>query len=234
MNGIPKIIHQIWSDKYKPLPSFCSVLAETWKEEHPNWTYVLWNDEMMDQFVKEKYPQYYEQYNALIYDIERWDVVRFFILNTIGGMYVDTDYECLKNIESLIENSNLAIALEPNHHQSLNTMHVLSNALMASVPHHFFWDRVIDVVFSNRALDGISPSDKFTYVLESTGPRMLSRLYSSLSADEKSDITLLAPKHVMPFDLGQIKQVMAGIENEELEACLNEAYAVHYYSYTWV
>ncbi|MBK5719813.1 hypothetical protein JGH11_02885 [Dysgonomonas sp. Marseille-P4677] len=233
MKNIPKIIHQIWSDKYKPLPPFCSVLAETWKEKHPDWMYILWNDKMMDEFVQKEYPQYCDAYNNLTFDIQRWDAIRFFILKKMGGLYIDTDYECLENIKPLIENARFAIALDPDsHYHMINFPHILNHALMASIPNHPFLERVINEIFSEKVYK-TSPENKFLYVMETTGPRMISQLYYSISLDEKSDILLLEPKYVTPFDLTQINMLKSGVENEELEACLDEAYAVHYYSNSW-
>jgi Mannosyltransferase OCH1 and related enzymes len=231
---IPKIIHQMWSEIYKPLPKACSRLAETWKEKHPDWTYLFWNEKMMDDFMKIEYPDYYDLYSSLPYDIQRWDTIRFFILKKMGGLYVDVDYECLENIEPLIEGADIAIALEPDSHSpGLRVPCVLSNALFASIPNHPFLDQAIDRIFFHKTLK-YSPSNKFKYVLETTGPLMLSLLHQSLDLDQKSKITLLAAKHVMPYDLRQIKLVVSGIENDELESCLDEAYAVHYYTNTWV
>ena len=62
-----KIVHQIWSDKYQPLPAFCQELTKTWKENHSDWDYILWNEEMLDCFIKEEYPEYYRMYNEFTY-----------------------------------------------------------------------------------------------------------------------------------------------------------------------
>jgi len=233
MKSIPKIIHQVWSDKYKPLPSFCTTLAETWKDKHPDWTYILWNDKMMDELVRCEYPQYYDLYNNFTFDIQRWDVIRFLILKKMGGLYIDTDYECLENIEILIADVNFAIGLDPeSHYHIVNYPYILNHALMASVQNHPFLDRVIYEIFTKKTF-WATPANKVPYVLETTGPRMMSQLYDSLSHDEKSDILLLAPKYVTPFDLRQIEMLKTGIRNEELESCLAEAYAIHYYSNSW-
>ncbi|MFV0329291.1 MAG: glycosyltransferase family 32 protein [Dysgonomonas sp.] len=233
MKNIPKIIHQIWSDKYKPLPPFCSVLAETWKEKHPDWMYILWNDKMMDEFVQKEYSQYCDAYNNLTFDIQRWDAIRFFILKKMGGLYIDTDYECLENIEPLIENAGFAVALDPeSHYYIVSYPYILNHALMASIPNHPFLDRVINEIFIKKP-DETTALNKIRYVMSTTGPQMLSQLYDRLSSDEKSNILLLEAKYVTPFDLEQINMLKAGVENEELEACLDEAYAVHYYSNSW-
>ena len=62
-NQIPKIIHQIWSNKYEELPEIFQDLGMTWKNYHPNWKYILWNDEQMNHFIHSFYPEYEESYN---------------------------------------------------------------------------------------------------------------------------------------------------------------------------
>lgn len=42
---IPKILHQIWSDKEKPLPAEFAKMAETWKYDYPEWKYIYWNEQ---------------------------------------------------------------------------------------------------------------------------------------------------------------------------------------------
>lgn len=231
---VPRIIHQIWSDLYQPLPPFMELLSETWKEMHPNWEYILWNERMMRDFVKEEYKNLYQIFLDLPYDMQRWDISRFLILNKIGGVHIDTDYECLVNIEPLIKKDNFSIALEPELHcKKYNIECVLNSALMASIPNHFFLRKVIEKVFSKDTFNR-DRKHKTIYILNTTGPLMLSYLYEELTTVEKGKINLLPAKYVTPFDGEQIKQIKAGIENEELEACLEEAYAVHYFTSLWI
>lgn len=69
MNGIPKIIHQIWSDKYKPLPNLFLTLSQTWKNTHSDWEYIYWNEEKMENFVKEEFPEYDYFYHSFPFDM---------------------------------------------------------------------------------------------------------------------------------------------------------------------
>ena len=81
MRTIPTIIHQIWSDSEMPLPEHFKVLCDTWKKDYPEWEYRLWNDQMMDQFVQEHYPQYWNIYSRFPYNVQRWDAMRYLILD---------------------------------------------------------------------------------------------------------------------------------------------------------
>ncbi|MDR1223316.1 MAG: hypothetical protein LBL07_10645 [Tannerella sp.] len=233
--AIPKIIHQVWSDKYKPLPDFCASLAETWKEKHPDWKYIYWNEEMMNSFVDLVYPGLSECYHSLLYDVQRWDAVRFLILYKMGGMYVDFDYECLKNIEPLLpEGKDCCIATEPQTHAStFHVQNLLSNALLASVPKSVFIRKIIYKIFSACTLS-FEGMDKFTFVLKTTGPVMISRIYESLSPKEKKSVHLLPAKNVTPFDIDQMRQMNPGTIKEEQRNGLKEAYAIHYFTCSWV
>ena len=90
---IPQIIHQIWSGIDEPLPETAQILGDTWKQDYPDWEYKVWNNQMMNDFVQQYYPQYWEIYQKFPYNIQRWDTIRYLILDKIGGMYVDFDYE---------------------------------------------------------------------------------------------------------------------------------------------
>lgn len=231
--GIPKIIHQIWSDKYKPLPKFFSILSQTWKEHHPDWEYIYWDEERMECFVKNEYPQYYMFWHALPFDMQRWDSIRFLILYKMGGMHVDFDYECWENVEPLLKGS-CNIALEPETHCKMYKVNsFLNSALLACISEHPFINGVINKVFSDQTLK-YDTTNQPMCILNTTGPLMLSHLYDSLPICEKKKVYLIPAKYVTPFDSRQIYMVKSGINNDELENCLGEAYAIHYFSNMWV
>lgn len=232
-NKIPKIIHQIWSDKYSPLPEFFSILSKGWKEKHPDWKYIYWDEERMNRFVQEEFPQYFKFWKSLPFDMQRWDSIRFLILYKMGGMHVDFDYECWESIEPLLERS-CNIALEPETHCKIyNVNYFLNSALMACIPNHPFLNRIITHVFSDKMLN-YNFFNKPMCILNTTGPLMLSHLYESLSENEKKEIYLIPAKYVTPFDAKQIYWLKNGINSDELELCLEEAYAIHYFSNAWV
>jgi hypothetical protein len=124
------------------------------------------------------------------------------------------------------------MAIEPQAHEKYDVRNLLNNALVASVPKSMFVRKIINKVFSADTLR-FKSGNKFLTVLNTTGPLMISRVYESLSPKERKSIHLIPTKNVMPFDVGQIKQINSGTINEELNNCLKEAYAIHYFTYTW-
>ena len=78
---VPQVIHQIWSGISDPLPENFKRLGDTWKRDYPDWKYEFWDNKRMNDFVKKYYPQYWYVYNKYQYDIQRWDAIRYLILD---------------------------------------------------------------------------------------------------------------------------------------------------------
>lgn len=90
---IPKIIHQIWLGS--PFPEKYLAFQRSWIKHHPDWEYRLWTDKSLNHF---------ELHNQSLFDSavnwgEKSDILRYEILYQFGGVYVDTDFECLKSLE---------------------------------------------------------------------------------------------------------------------------------------
>jgi mannosyltransferase OCH1-like enzyme len=230
MTTIPKIIHQIWVGD--PLPNVLKELGDTWKKYHREWEYRVWNENDILSFIIEYFPEYVDLYHSLHYNIQRLDAIRYLILYQIGGMYVDFDYECLENIEPLLDGKTCCFAMEPDIHAKLfNKEMVFSNALMASVPAHLFLKKIIRKVFSKK-IPYNDTLDKREYVLNTTGPWMLGELYNTF--EDKNSIYLIPERFVSPFTKMEAKAIINGAKTEHLDEQLKEAYAVHYFLGTWL
>jgi len=95
---IPKIIHYCWFGG-KPLPDLAKKYIETWKKHCPDYQICEWNENNFDIRLC--------KYVSEAYDSKKWafvaDFVRFFVLHEIGGIYLDTDVEILKNFDDLLD-----------------------------------------------------------------------------------------------------------------------------------
>ncbi len=129
---IPKIIHQIWLGPKRP-PGFFLKFRESWQKLHPDWEYRLWTDvdlatydfELRDLFdLSDNYG-------------EKSDILRAELLYKYGGVYVDTDFECLKPIDELVSKYDFFTGIEPPHEiRESSRVLFVSNALIGSVPGH--------------------------------------------------------------------------------------------------
>jgi hypothetical protein len=233
---IPRIIHQIWSGVDEPLPKYFAALGETWKRDYPDWEYIQWDNKMMIDFIAECYPQYVEKYNSFPYNIQRWDAIRYLILDKIGGMYVDFDYESIEPMDELIADKTCCFAVEPDLHRKTYSMKmdtIFNNAMMLCVPGYPFMRCIVDAVFEKDDVLANIPAEKFRHVLMTTGPWRLMELYSCLTSEEKETIYLIPARYVTPFTQEQSHKMIRGGAEEELDSCLTEAYAVHYFFSDW-
>lgn len=231
--NIPKIIHQIWSGIDEPLPSHFKAFGNTWQRDYSTWQYEVWDNNRMEKFIQTNYPEYWEVYIKFPFNVQRWDAIRYLILDKIGGLYVDYDYESIKPMDSIISNASCCFALEPwSHCFAFKKRMMFNNALMCSKPGHPFIKKVINAVFSPQILEYPTTS-KNMCVLNTTGPWKLMNLYDQLSPEEKQNIYLIPAKFVTPLDGYQAVLVRMGDTGEDLENALQEAYAVHYFFSEW-
>ncbi len=96
---IPKIIHYCWfGGKSKPE----SVLSciESWKKHCPDYIIVEWNESNYDYTKCE--------YMRQAFEAKKWsfvsDYARLDIIYQNGGIYLDTDVEVIRPLDSLLEN----------------------------------------------------------------------------------------------------------------------------------
>jgi len=229
---IPKIIHQVWEGRTEPIPDFYLQLGETWKKHHPDWKYQLWNGDLMDAFVNEHYPQLSNAYFSFKYSVQRWDVIRYLILDKIGGIYADLDYECIHPADNYVsEKDKCYFAMEPEDHCiHFFKQNTFNNAFMASCPEHLFFKKIIDHIFfeSQYAYTG----NKVRDVHATTGPVMLTELYNNFP--NKDDIVLFPEELVSPWTKLEARSVINGnADIPYLEKKLEKAFAIHYFFSLW-
>ncbi len=96
---IPKIIHQVWiGDKPNPYLDF----IKTWKDLHPDWEHKIWDGAVT--------PYGEDLVSKMVSASCKSNVIRLEVVLNYGGVYVDTDFRCLKNIEPLIERSSAFVS----------------------------------------------------------------------------------------------------------------------------
>ncbi len=118
---IPKIIHQIWIGDSE-IPQQCQLYIDSWKKHHPEWEYRLWTDDNMIKLQNQ------DLYDSTTNVRQKADIARYELLYHFGGIYVDIDMECFKNIEPLLDDVEFLVGTEDDFY--------FSNELMGCTPHH--------------------------------------------------------------------------------------------------
>lgn len=157
---IPKKIHQIWLGS--PFPEKYKAFQESWKKFHPDWQYILWTDKDIDSFS----PKIAKLVRGASNFGEAADILRYAVLYKHGGLYVDTDFECLKPFDVLHYTYDFYVGLQPLDTNALQ----LNNALIGSAPKN--------PIFS-KAFKKIAVSKEPRTIIR-TGPILLTSLYIEL------------------------------------------------------
>ncbi len=183
-----RIIHQTY--KTTVLPDKWKNTPQSWQSLNPSFEYKFWTDEMIDQFVQTKFPQHYDYFRSLPYNIQRVDMVRYMWLYEYGGIYADLDLACIKPIEPLLlfyETSfpRAEVILVPSQNAvndgGTGETPELTNAFMISKPKCSFWLHVINTL-KKKCIPWYANFSRHLYVIFTTGPRLVLRAYKSYSS----------------------------------------------------
>ena len=217
------IIHQTW--KTISLPENFKKWSKTWKDKNPDWKYKLWTDNDNRNFIKQYYPWFLKTYDNYNINIKRVDAVRYFYLYHYGGLYVDLDFKCIKNMKDILKNK---IVLGKMGNGKCD--HCIPNAFMYSPKSkHPFWKFCIDQLYK-KGEDNKSPE-------ETTGPIHLKTCYELFK--NKKEITLLDSHNIYPIDwrsktTPDFCKVKGKKFNEnKCKQHYKNAYAITYWTHTW-
>jgi mannosyltransferase OCH1-like enzyme len=167
---IPSVIHRIWLGS-SPLPADFERYGSSWREHHPSWEMRLWTDADIAEFGCP------EAFARTRHHGERSDLMRYELLWRYGGLYVDTDMECLRSIEPLLEGARAVVGLvRPGK---------LGNAVLAAAPGHPAFEELLA-----RARAGAGSG----HVGRATGPGLVTSVL--LGAD---DVRILEPEAFYSF-----------------------------------
>lgn len=221
---IPTIIHQTWKDN--DVPPHLQTFQVSWHQYQPDWEYRLWTDIDNRTFLAEHYAWFLPIYDNYPMPIMRVDAARCFILHHFGGIYADLDYECLRPIAPLLDGKELVLGCEPEEHtqramaQGRGVDRILSNAFMATVADHPFWEHV----FKEMVGAHLAPNP-----LDATGPFVLTRAYQSYP--NTSDISIEPPAVLFPLDEGEMWDAQR--KKTVPPKPPSSAYAVHHWQGSW-
>jgi mannosyltransferase OCH1-like enzyme len=127
---VPRVFHQIWVGP-SPFPAEFAAFQETWRRHHPDWELRFWTDDNLPADLRN--PACYERDRV---PAERSDLIRLELLLRFGGIYVDTDFECLRPLDELLQDVSFFTA-------SLKEGMRVNNAIFGSEPGHPLLEQAI-------------------------------------------------------------------------------------------
>ena len=219
---IPLVIHQTWRSRAVPAPfdRYC----ESWRRMHPRWEYRFYDDEACREFVKACGPGWLDLYDALPRPVQRSDVFRYLVVHAVGGLYADIDMECFRPVDALLAGRAGVFAVEAHltntRQRELGYRRPvqLANCIFAAESGHPLLAAMLERVREKTGQPVRGDSD----VEETTGPRLLTRVWESLAPAAERAV------HVLP----QIYW-LSPREYPNVFPLNVRMYARHHYAGTW-
>lgn len=176
--------------------------GKSWLDKHPGWTMKTWTEK---ELPPSRFPKTVATALSLI-DLS--DAFRYEILLREGGVYVDTDFECVRNIEGLIDGHEAFTAAQtenPDYKYGF-----LNGAFLGATPGH----PAVETLVAN--LDRVTqPKERGMW---RWGPPYVTRFFA-----DRSDVTIFEPKLFYPYPWGRRRQAKE----------FPDAYAVHHWATQW-
>lgn len=178
MYKIPKIIHQIWIGN-KPAPL---KLMETWKNKHPDFEYIFWNESEI--INRDLLLECQDKINMINEINGKADIIRWEILYQYGGVFIDADSICLESLDEYFM-SKKAFASYENEQVRKG---LVATGTMGFYPKHPLCRDIINWIKSNDSSEWIQKYPAWF----SVGPGVLTRF---LDSGKYSDFSVF-PSHV--------------------------------------
>lgn len=181
LKKIPKIIHQIWIGP-KKLPNKYKKWMRSWKLLNPDWQYIFWDNKK----IKELEIIYSKAYNEISNYGYKSDLLRYAILKEYGGLYVDTDFECIKKLPDFFLEFNFISGIVFANTPSIN------NAMILSKPDSLIINNLLKDITHNNIIKELS-------IFEASGPLLLTKIYFNLNENERKKCLILPSNYFYPF-----------------------------------
>lgn len=139
---IPRIIHQIWLGPLEPPME----AMETWRQLHPDWEYILWTEENLPALKNQDAFDRSKSY------AQKADILRYELLHCFGGIFVDADEYCVKELTPLYrqvqQNNCDCFAVFESEKSNL-----IANGILACTAKNSFMAKMVDEINIDRQGD---------------------------------------------------------------------------------
>ena len=208
---IPQNIHFIWLGS--PLPKRCAELIESWRLFHPDWNIKVWTDQDVDSFNLINKAAFKKASNYG----QKSDIWRYEILYRYGGLYVDTDFECLAKFDELHKSCEFYAGIGRDGI-------AVYNGLIGSRPNH-------PIIFA--CINQLKPSSRqrnYEQIMRETGPYSLGKIIESYGSKCMiGTVAIFPPIYFYPFP-GHYRNDSS---KDPCDFITSESMAIHYWACSW-
>jgi mannosyltransferase OCH1-like enzyme len=226
---IPQVLHYIWLGQ-KPMHPLMTQWRLKWAALHPTWKVKVWHEVTAmpaqlaheDEILECRHADYLRKCPTLA---KRSDVWRYDLLEQQGGIYLDTDFEPLRNIEILVADKEAFAGKCCTRYGWSSTDPVgkfkieIGCSIMGTTPHHPWILDLFDHTEQQDPVEQLSLS--FPYITQVTA--------------RHPGVHLFEPEIFYPIRWDQYANLRQdkGAGSLHKKAPPPEAYAVHQWSSNW-
>lgn len=212
MKNISKIIHQIQEEAQPQIATILSNLAQTWIEKHSLWQYKLWDIQKIRELIRQEFPHFNTFYDSNSNNKLLLGISRYFILYHEGGIFADSDIECIESFDEIVKGKQCCLSYTPQ----LSSSKVISDSPLISEKKHQFLKFIIERLNNNLNC------------WTEEGEAFLNKTYALY--DNKEQVEILPSSITRPFSPAEINMLLNGkISDRSLENILSEAHSICYY-----
>ena len=149
------------------MPQRLQAIIDTWLDYHNEWQCKIWTDKDLEAFPL---------HNGELYEStdnygQKSDIARLEILYHLGGVYADTDVECLRPVDVLHYLFDFYIGIQP-----LDSGFLHGTSVIGSIPKHPMIKQMI-LQMSNNA------EKNKTSIPAKTGPIFVTRIFYTFAGN---------------------------------------------------
>jgi len=208
---IPKIIHQIWLGD-KPKPEYYQRFKKTWLFYNPEYQYILWDDKKVEKLklINQKL------FNKIKNPGAKSDILRYELLYKFGGIYVDTDFECLKKIPNDLLKLNYVACMQFENKPQIGNSIIFGQKSS---------EELLEIVSSCKRPREESTDD----IMNSTGPNMLTRITNKFLNSKNSNMVILPSNYCFP-----LPNFLKDLNKDINQFITNDSFAIHHWELSWL
>lgn len=206
---IPKKIHYIWfgGNDLTPLAKKC---IASWRRYCPDYEIIRWDESNFD--ISQN------RYCNEAYQAKKWafasDYARLWVLVNEGGIYMDTDVEVLKPLDSFLDLESFS---------GFQTEDTIPTGIMASSCHHPFFEKLLRDYDDRCFIFPDGSLDLKTNVSLITEDCLKSGLLLNNKKQTVEGFTLFPTEYFCPKDPTDLKLHLT-----------NNSYTIHHFDGSWI
>tara|TARA_B100000212_G_scaffold341999_1_gene327072 strand:- start:533 stop:1384 length:852 start_codon:yes stop_codon:yes gene_type:complete len=209
---IPKIIHQVWIGP-KKMPLKYKNWMHSWRELNPEYEYRFWTDKEINKLNMINKKKYEISQNVGT----KSDIARYEILNNFGGIYVDTDFECLKKIPEFLHYYDFVSSI------IFDTKPCIANGFIMSQKKSKFLEEIISKLNLSQNKNIINDT------ISNSGPGLLTREYFNLKQSIRKRSLILPTDFFYPYP-----NFLLNNKFNKKEMIEKNSIAIHHWEMSWM